>query len=104
MALDRDMFILRIVESSSNLDTASRNASSMPGGRVPQFRQRLILWPQGKIKFTWPPEVRQKSPYGTPLAILPEVEGGWRPEGGAGGLVRITAVRSPNSNAKCVLQ
>lgn len=88
MALDRDMFILRsIVESLEQFgySVEERVVDAWRYG-VPQFRQRLILVAlKGKIKFTWPPEVRQKVTVWNAIGDLPEVEGGWRPEGGAEG-------------------
>ncbi len=88
MALDRDMFILRsIVESLEQFgySVEERVVDAWRYG-VPQFRQRLLLVAlKGKVKFTWPPEVRQKVTVWNAIGDLPEVEGGWRPEGGAEG-------------------
>lgn len=88
MALDRDMFILRsIVESLERFgySVEERVVDAWRYG-VPQFRQRLILVAlKGELKFTWPPEVRQKVTVWNAIGDLPEVEGGWRPEGGAEG-------------------
>ena len=88
MALDRDMFILRsIVESLEQFgySVEERVVDAWRYG-VPQFRQRLLLVAlKGKIKFTWPAEVRQKVTVWNAIGDLPEVEGGWRPEGGAEG-------------------
>lgn len=88
MALDRDMFILRsIVESLEQFgySVEERVVDAWRYG-VPQFRQRLILVAlKGKIEFTWPREVRQKVTVWNAIGDLPEVEGGWRPEGGAEG-------------------
>ena len=53
---------------------------------VPQFRQRLILVAlRGKTAFTWPPPVPDQVTVWNAISDLPSVEGGWRPEGGAGG-------------------
>lgn len=88
IALDRDMFILRsIVESLEQFgySVEERVVDAWRYG-VPQFRQRLLLVAlKGKLKFTWPAEVRQKVTVWNAIGDLPEVEGGWRPEGGAEG-------------------
>jgi len=88
MALDRDMFILRsIVESLEQFGyiVEERVIDAWRYG-VPQFRQRLLLVAlNGEIKFRWPIEVRQKVTVWNAIGDLPEVEGGWRPEGGAEG-------------------
>ncbi len=88
MALDRDMFILRsIVEflEQFGYSVEERVVDAWRYG-VPQFRQRLLLVAlKGEIKFTWPSEVRQKVTVWNAIGDLPEVEGGWRPEGGAEG-------------------
>ncbi|MFN8228938.1 MAG: DNA (cytosine-5-)-methyltransferase [Mycobacterium sp.] len=88
MALDRDMFILRsIVESLEQFgySVEERVVDAWRYG-VPQFRQRLLLVAlKGNIKFDWPAESKRKVTVWNAIGDLPEVEGGWRPEGGADG-------------------
>jgi DNA (cytosine-5)-methyltransferase 1 len=53
---------------------------------VPQFRPRLILVAlQDKTAFQWPEETLDQVTLWNAISDLPEVEGGWRPEGGADG-------------------
>jgi DNA (cytosine-5)-methyltransferase 1 len=53
---------------------------------VPQFRQRLILVAlRDGVAFRWPDETPDKITVWNAIGDLPEVEGGWRPEGGAEG-------------------
>ncbi len=88
MALDREMFILRsIVEELEQLgySVEERVVDAWRYG-VPQFRQRLILVALRKNqRFTWPAESTRKVTVWNAIGDLPEVEGGWRPEGGAEG-------------------
>lgn len=88
MALDREMFILRsIVEEleQMNYSVEERVVDTWRYG-VPQFRQRLILVALHKnIEFRWPAETAQKVTVWNAIGDLPEVEGGWRPEGGQHG-------------------
>jgi DNA (cytosine-5)-methyltransferase 1 len=88
MALDRDMFILRtMVHELEELGYAveERVVDTWRYG-VPQFRQRLILIALADgIRFDWPEEVARKVSVWNAIGDLPEVGGGWRPEGGADG-------------------
>ena len=88
MALDTDMFILRaIVEDLEQLGYAveERIVDAWRYG-VPQFRQRLIVVAlANRVRFDWPEEVTERVTVWNAIGDLPEVEGGWRPEGGAAG-------------------
>ncbi|PZS31508.1 MAG: DNA cytosine methyltransferase [Pseudonocardiales bacterium] len=88
MALDREMFILRtMVHELEELGYAveERVVETWRYG-VPQFRQRLILVAlRGGIRFDWPVETPEKVTVWNAIGDLPEVDGGWRPEDGAGG-------------------
>jgi DNA (cytosine-5)-methyltransferase 1 len=88
MALDREMFILRtMVHELESLGYAveERVVETWRYG-VPQFRQRLILVAlRGRVAFRWPDETPDKITVWNAIGDLPEVEGGWRPEGGAEG-------------------
>lgn len=88
MALDREMFILRsVVETLEQLgySVEERVVDTWRYG-VPQFRQRLVLVAlRDNIKFTWPKESARKVTVWNAIGDLPEVEGGWRPEGGEHG-------------------
>ncbi|MDO3704071.1 DNA (cytosine-5-)-methyltransferase [Micromonospora sp. C28SCA-DRY-2] len=88
MALDREMFILRtMVHELESIGYAveERVVETHRYG-VPQFRQRLILVAlRDGIAFDWPNEVPDRVSVWNAIGDLPEVEGGWRPEGGADG-------------------
>lgn len=88
MALDREMFILRtIVHELESLGYAveERLVDTWRYG-VPQFRQRLILVAmRNGVAFRWPAETPDKVTVWNAISDLPEVEGGWRPPGGAEG-------------------
>lgn len=88
MALDREMFILRTaVEELEQLGYAvqERVVDSRDHG-VPQFRQRLLLVAlRDGLSFEWPAAVPEQVTLWNAIGDLPEVEGGWRPEGGAAG-------------------
>jgi DNA (cytosine-5)-methyltransferase 1 len=88
MALDREMFILRtMVYELEGLGYAveERVVDTWRYG-VPQFRQRLILVAlRDRIVFNWPEESLDKTTVWNAIGDLPEVEGGWRPVGGADG-------------------
>jgi DNA (cytosine-5)-methyltransferase 1 len=88
MALDREMFILRtMVHELESLGYAveERVVDTWRYG-VPQFRQRLILVAlRDGHHFAWPDETPDKVTVWNAIGDLPEVEGGWRPEGGAEG-------------------
>ena len=88
MALDREMFILRtMVHELESLGYAveERVVDTWRYG-VPQFRQRLILVAlRDGVAFRWPEETPDKVTVWNAIGDLPEVEGGWRPQGGADG-------------------
>jgi DNA (cytosine-5)-methyltransferase 1 len=88
MALDREMFILRaIVHDLENIgySVEERVIETLRYG-VPQFRQRLILVAlRDGVAFDWPAEVPDRVTVWNAIGDLPEVKGGWRPEGGADG-------------------
>lgn len=88
MALDREMFILRtMVHELESIGYAveERVVDTLRYG-VPQFRQRLILVAlRDGVAFDWPEEVPDRVSVWNAIGDLPEVEGGWRPEGGADG-------------------
>jgi DNA (cytosine-5)-methyltransferase 1 len=55
---------------------------------VPQFRQRLILVAlRDRVEFRWPDESSGRVSVWNAIGDMPEVEGGWRPEGGAHGWI-----------------
>jgi DNA (cytosine-5)-methyltransferase 1 len=90
MALDKEMFILRnMVEELEQLGYSVEEKvvdSSRYG--VPQFRQRLILVAlRDRIEFKWPDEPSERVTVWNAIGDMPEVEGGWRPEGGAQGWI-----------------
>ncbi|MGW4498609.1 DNA (cytosine-5-)-methyltransferase [Micromonospora sp. NPDC004336] len=88
MALDREMFILRTMVhelESVGYAVEERVVETHRYG-VPQFRQRLILVAlRDGIAFEWPSEVPDRVSVWNAIGDLPEVEGGWRPKGGAEG-------------------
>ncbi len=88
MALDREMFILRTIVhelEAIGYSVEGKVVESLRYG-VPQFRQRLILVAlRDGLAFTWPPEEPRRVSVWNAIGDLPEVEGGWRPEGGADG-------------------
>lgn len=88
MALDSEMFILRsMVEELEQLNYSveERVVETWRYG-VPQFRQRLILVALAdRAAFDWPAESPDKVTVWNAIGDLPEVRGGWRPEGGAQG-------------------
>ena len=94
MALDREMFIFRSIVQE--LETAgyavhSRIMDTSQYG-VPQFRQRLIIVAlAGGLRFTWPEPVHGQVSLWNAIGDLPEVEGGWRPQGGADGWIPYEA-------------
>lgn len=93
MALDREMFILRsMVEEleQMNYSVEERVVDTWRYG-VPQFRQRLILVAlQNNTRFIWPAETARKVTVWNAIGDLPEVEGGWRPDGGEHGWADYT--------------
>lgn len=90
MALDKEMFILRtMVEELEGLgySVEERVVDTWRYG-VPQFRQRLVLVAvRDALHFEWPHEAEQRVTVDNAIGELPEVEGGWRPEGGAAGFI-----------------
>lgn len=88
MALDREMFILRaMVEELEDLgySVEERIVDTWRYG-VPQFRQRLILVAlRGGLQFTWPEESAERVSVWNAIGDMPEVDGGWRPDGGEHG-------------------
>lgn len=88
MALDREMFILRsMVEELEGLGygVEERIVETWRYG-VPQFRQRLILVAlRDRLQFTWPEESAERVDVWNAIGDMPEVDGGWRPEGGEHG-------------------
>jgi len=88
MALDREMFILRsMVEELEQIgySVEERVVDAWRYG-VPQFRQRLILVAlKDNVQFRFPAETEERVSVWTAIGDLPEVEGGWRPEGGEWG-------------------
>ena len=104
MALDKEMFILRtMVHELESLGYAieERVVETARYG-VPQFRQRLILVAlQNGTGFTWPAESPLRPNVGNAISDLPEVEGGWRPEGGADGWKEYNA---PNSEFQKIMR
>lgn len=88
MALDNEMFILRsMMEELEQIgySVAERVIDTWRYG-VPQFRQRLILVAlRDNVQFDWPEEATKKVTVWNAIGDMPEVEGGWRPPGGADG-------------------
>jgi DNA (cytosine-5)-methyltransferase 1 len=88
MALDKEMFILRsMVEELEGLgySVEEKVVDTWRYG-VPQFRQRLILVAlRDRVEFRWPGESTERVSVWNAIGDMPEVEGGWRPEGGAHG-------------------
>ncbi|MEU9824128.1 DNA cytosine methyltransferase [Micromonospora chersina] len=88
MALDKEMFILRtMVHELEALGYAveEKVVDTFRYG-VPQFRQRLILVAlHDGVSFDWPAEQPDRVSVWNAIGDLPEVEGGWRPDGGAEG-------------------
>jgi DNA (cytosine-5)-methyltransferase 1 len=88
MALDREMFILRSMTEELERIGYSVSARVVETWRygVPQMRQRLLLVAlRDGIKFFWPRESEERPHLWNAIGDMPEVEGGWRPEGGAQG-------------------
>lgn len=97
MALDREMFILRAaVEQLEQLgySVEERVVDTFRYG-VPQFRQRLILVAiRHGHGFSWPAPVVGQTNVASAINDLPEVEGGFRPDGGADGFMDYKAPRT----------
>jgi DNA (cytosine-5)-methyltransferase 1 len=97
MALDKEMFILRtMVEELESLgySVEERVIDTWRYG-VPQFRQRLILvaLSDGTL-FQWPEESENRVSVWNAIGDMFEVEGGWRPEGGAAGWIDYAGPRT----------
>lgn len=90
MALDEEMFILRsMIEELEQLGYSvyERVVETWRYG-VPQTRQRLILVAfRDRLEFEWPADFKEKVSLWNAIGEMPEVEGGWRPEGGADGWI-----------------
>jgi DNA (cytosine-5)-methyltransferase 1 len=88
MALDKEMFILRnMVEALEQLGySVEEKVLDTWRYGVPQFRQRLILVAlRDRVEFRWPGESSERVSVWNSIGDMPEVQGGWRPEGGAHG-------------------
>lgn len=88
LALDREMFIFRSVVEELEQDGYSVHTRIVESWRygVPQMRQRLLVVAlRDGVAFEWPPDAPAKTTLWNAIGELPEVEGGWRPEGGAHG-------------------
>ncbi|MGQ0468046.1 MAG: DNA (cytosine-5-)-methyltransferase [Sporichthyaceae bacterium] len=98
MTLDREMFILRaMVEELERIGYAveERVVETFRYG-VPQFRQRLVLVAlRDGIRFDWPPPDETPVYVRSAIGDLPEVAGGWRPDGGAAGWAHYPEPDSP---------
>ena len=94
MAFDRDMMILRtMVDELEELgySVEERVVETWRYG-VPQFRSRLILIAlRGGAEFRWPQAASRRVTVENAIGDLPEVAGGWRPEGAADGWTRYEA-------------
>jgi DNA (cytosine-5)-methyltransferase 1 len=88
MALDREMFILRSMTEELEQIGYSVSARVIDTWRygVPQMRQRLLLIAlKNRVRFVWPIESEKRVTLWNAIGDMPEVEGGWRPTGGAQG-------------------
>ena len=88
MALDREMFILRSMTEELEQIGYSVSAHVVDCWRygVPQMRHRLLLVAlKNRVRFDWPEESSNRVTLWNAIGDMPEVEGGWRPEGGAAG-------------------
>lgn len=97
MALDNEMFILRsMIEELEQIgySVSERVIDTWRYG-VPQFRQRLILVAlRDNLRFDWPEETTKKVTVWNAIGEMPEVEGGWRPPGGADGWAEYKGPRT----------
>lgn len=88
LALDREMFIFRsIVEELEQIGYSvhTRIIETWRYG-VPQMRQRLLVVAlRDGLTFEWPADSPSKTTLWNAIGEMPEVEGGWRPDGGAHG-------------------
>lgn len=88
LALDREMFIFRSIVEELEQDGYSVHTRIVETWRygVPQMRQRLLVVAlRDGVSFEWPADAPTKTTLWNAIGELPEVEGGWRPEGGAHG-------------------
>lgn len=88
LALDREMFIFRSIVEELEQDGYSVHTRIVETWRygVPQMRQRLLVVAlRDGVSFTWPADSPTKTTLWNAIGELPEVEGGWRPKGGAHG-------------------
>lgn len=88
LALDREMFIFRSIVEELEQDGYSVHTRIVETWRygVPQMRQRLLVVAlRDGVAFEWPADAPTKTTLWNAIGDLPEVEGGWRPEGGAHG-------------------
>jgi DNA (cytosine-5)-methyltransferase 1 len=97
MALDKEMFILReMVEELENLGYAvgEKVIDAWRYG-IPQFRQRLFLVAlRDGVEFQWPQESVNRVSVWNAIGDMPEIEGGWRPNGGAQGWIPYEGPRT----------
>jgi DNA (cytosine-5)-methyltransferase 1 len=86
--LDREMFIVRSMTEEleqMGYSVAARVIDTWRYG-VPQMRQRLLLVAlKNRVRFMWPAESEKRVTLWNAIGDMPEVEGGWRPAGGAHG-------------------
>jgi DNA (cytosine-5)-methyltransferase 1 len=97
MALDREMFILRSMTEELERMGYSVSARVIDSWRygVPQMRQRLLLVAlKDRVSFSWPIESEKRVTLWNAIGDMPEVEGGWRPEGGAAGWAEYSGPRT----------
>jgi DNA (cytosine-5)-methyltransferase 1 len=97
MALDREMFILRSMTEELEQIGYSVSARVIDSWRhgVPQMRQRLLLVALlDQVRFSWPDESEKRVTLWNAIGEMPEVEGGWRPEGGAFGWAEYPGPRT----------
>lgn len=97
MALDREMFILRSMTEELEQIGYSVSARVIDTWRygVPQMRQRLLLVAlRDRIAFAWPDESENRVTLWNAIGDMPEIQGGWRPDGGASGWVNYRGPRT----------
>lgn len=88
LALDREMFIFRSIVEELEQDGYSVHTRIIETWRygVPQMRQRLLVVAlRDGVAFEWPADAPTKTTLWNAIGDMPEIEGGWRPEGGAHG-------------------
>lgn len=88
LALDREMFIFRSIVEELEQDGYSVHTRIIESWRygVPQMRQRLLVVAlRDGVAFEWPADAPTKTTLWNAIGEMPEIEGGWRPEGGAHG-------------------